>query len=85
MLTFTNVRERNALTKAKICAANIEKARKDMEQAERDLVYAIAASGQRQSDIAGALGITPQYLSDIMKGRRGVSDEFINAVKKIKL
>lgn len=46
----------------------------------RELRFERAARGERIADVAGRAGVSPQYLSEVERGRKDPSSEMISAL-----
>lgn len=49
------------------------------------LLIKLVKDAYNQAEVAEGLGITPQYLSDILKGRRDISERVANALGFVKV
>ncbi len=50
---------------------------------EKEIIRSLEGAFEVQIELAKALDISPQYLGDILRRRRGMSDEFLKAVIKV--
>lgn len=73
----------NRITLAAKTAQAILDEKATIRAREAEVIRYLNGASASQMELAEALGISPQYFSDILRRRRGVSDEFLKAVIKV--
>lgn len=83
LICYCLIMNRNQINLAAVLALEILRIKERIRKMEAEIIHSLNGAHKVQSELASDLGISPQYLSDILRRRRGVSDEFLKAVIKV--
>lgn len=66
-------------------ASGILKLYRDIAFLEKELRSTLSSSFDSQIDLCRALHLSPQYVNDILRGRRGISLDTLKSITKLKV